>query len=173
MKATQKIVAIGGGEIKDRETLEIDKRIVELTGKTRPKALFIPTASGDAAGYIDTFAACYGKRLGCQTRTLSLTQTPPAFEEMSALVPGFRFDLCGGWKYLQNDENMAAVRAGYSVSSGCSSWYCSVGSQRGGDLLVQTWTQRFSLLFQQLRVELYPRQRIGFYQCCVLSALSF
>ena len=86
METTRKIVALGGGELKDLETLEIDKRIVELTGKTRPTALFIPTASGDPIGYMDTFAACYGKRLGCQTRTLSLIQTPPAFEEMSALV---------------------------------------------------------------------------------------
>ena len=52
MSTARKIVAIGGGELKDLETLEIDKRIVELTGKTRPKALFIPTASGDAVGYM-------------------------------------------------------------------------------------------------------------------------
>ena len=54
MKTTRKIVAIGGGELKMLETADIDKRIIELTGKTRPKALFIPTASGDADGYIDT-----------------------------------------------------------------------------------------------------------------------
>ena len=86
MNTTRKIVAIGGGELKLLETTNIDKRIIELTGKTRPKALFIPTASRDAAGYIDTFEACYGKHFGCQTRTLNLIQSPPAFEKMSALV---------------------------------------------------------------------------------------
>ena len=34
-----------------RETLAIDKEIVALTGKDRPKALFIPTASGDSPDY--------------------------------------------------------------------------------------------------------------------------
>ncbi|MYB01665.1 hypothetical protein F4X90_18615, partial [Candidatus Poribacteria bacterium] len=86
MKTEPKIIAIGGGEIREMETAAIDKRIVELTGKTRPKALFIPTASSDAPGYIDTFEKVYGEHFGCQTRTLELIQNPPAFEEMSALV---------------------------------------------------------------------------------------
>ena len=86
METTRKIVAIGGGEIKSRETADIDKRIIELTGKTQPKALFIPTASGDAAGYVDNFEACYGDHFGCQTRTLTLIQNPPTFEEMSTLI---------------------------------------------------------------------------------------
>lgn len=86
MKTVPKIVAIGGGEIREMETAAIDKRIIELTGKTQPKALFISTASGDAPGYIDTFETVYGRHFGCQTRTLTLTQNPPAFEEMSALV---------------------------------------------------------------------------------------
>ena len=47
-----RIVAIGGGEIKDGETLNIDKFIVSLSGKERPLLLFIPTASHDAEGYM-------------------------------------------------------------------------------------------------------------------------
>ncbi len=109
MKTTRKIVAIGGGELSTLETAEIDKRIIELTGKTRPKALFIPTASGDAPGYVETFEACYGKEYGCQTRTLNLIENPPPFEEMSALGTGFRSDLRRRWQYLQDDEDMAAV----------------------------------------------------------------
>ncbi|MBS3071645.1 Type 1 glutamine amidotransferase-like domain-containing protein [Candidatus Pacearchaeota archaeon] len=46
-----KLIAIGGGEIKDLDTFSIDKEIVKLTGKKHPKALFIPTASGDSEGY--------------------------------------------------------------------------------------------------------------------------
>ena len=60
METARKIVAIGGGELKMLETADIDKRIVELTDKARPKALFIPTASGDAEGYAETFETCYG-----------------------------------------------------------------------------------------------------------------
>ena len=50
-----KIVAIGGGEIGEGETLAIDKEIVSLTGKDHPRALFIPTASSDSRGYWQTF----------------------------------------------------------------------------------------------------------------------
>ena len=66
------IVAIGGGELKDRETLQIDKFIIELTGKHSPKALFIPTASGDDAKYCSTFDRIYGALLGCRTDHLRL-----------------------------------------------------------------------------------------------------
>lgn len=66
------IVAIGAGQMKTFETLSIDKRIVELTGKSQPKALFIPTASEDAEGYWHTFDRVYGQRLGCKTNVLYL-----------------------------------------------------------------------------------------------------
>ena len=39
-----KLVAIGGGEIRRLETFYIDRKIVELTGKRKPKALFLPTS---------------------------------------------------------------------------------------------------------------------------------
>ena len=66
------IVAIGGGELKDLETLPIDRAIVRLSKKKRPRALFIPTASNDAAGYWETFQFVYGEKLGCETDVLFL-----------------------------------------------------------------------------------------------------
>ena len=129
MKTTRKIVAIGGGELSMLETAEIDKRIIELTGKTRPKALFIPTASGDAAGYIDTFEACYGKEFGCQTRILKLTQDPPVFEEISAVVLDSDLIYVGGgntyrmmkiWRRLGLDAVLAEAASRGIVLSGLS-----------------------------------------------------
>ena len=46
-----KIVAIGGGDLRTLETLSIDREIINLTGKSRPRALFIPTASSDSEEY--------------------------------------------------------------------------------------------------------------------------
>ena len=129
MKTTRKIVAIGGGELSLLETATIDKRIIELTGKTQPKALFIPTASGDAAGYVDTFEACYGKEFGCQTRTLNLTQNPPAFDKMSALVLDSDLIYVGGgntyrmmklWRRLGLDTVLAEAASRGIVLSGLS-----------------------------------------------------
>ncbi len=72
MRKIKTIVAIGGGELKHGETLPVDRAIVKLAKKKRPRALFIPTASGDALGYWETFQAVYGKKLGCQTDVLFL-----------------------------------------------------------------------------------------------------
>lgn len=73
-----KIVAIGGGEIGRPgypiETTKIDKEIIALTGKKSPRFLFVPTASGDAEGYIDAVRTHFGKRLGLVVDVLCLTQ---------------------------------------------------------------------------------------------------
>ena len=37
-----KIIAIGGGELKDLDTFSIDEEVIRLTGKKNPKALFLP-----------------------------------------------------------------------------------------------------------------------------------
>jgi dipeptidase E len=76
------IVAIGGGEIRELETLAIDEYIVKLANKPRPKALFIPTASGEPKGYIESFHRVYGERLGCQTDSLHLIHHPDTPEEI-------------------------------------------------------------------------------------------
>ena len=129
MNTTRKIVAIGGGELKMLETADIDKRIIELTGKIRPKALFIPTASGDPDGYVETFETCYGQHFGCQTRVLKLIQNPPAFEEMSALVLDSDLIYVGGgntyrmmkiWRRLKLDTVLAEAASRGIVLSGLS-----------------------------------------------------
>ena len=129
MKTTRKIVAIGGGGLSMQETADINKRIIELTGKTRPKALFIPTASGDADGYVETFEACYGKQFGCQTHILNLIQNPPAFEKMSALVLDSDLVYVGGgntyrmmkiWRRLGLDTVLAEAASRGTVLSGLS-----------------------------------------------------
>lgn len=72
------IIAIGGGELKDQETLLLDQFIVKQTQKAQPRALFVPTASGDAPSYIETFNQIYGLMLGCDTRALCLSREPSA-----------------------------------------------------------------------------------------------
>ena len=129
METARKIVAIGGGELKMLETADIDKRIVELTDKARPKALFIPTASGDAEGYAETFETCYGEHFGCQTRILNLTQNPPTFEKMSTLVLDSDLIYVGGgntyrmmkiWRRLGLDTVLAEAASRGIVLSGLS-----------------------------------------------------
>ena len=72
----KKIIAVGGGQIGyaniKNETLGIDREIIKLSGKTNPKLLFIPTASGDATGYIESVQNYFGKKLGCKVDSLEL-----------------------------------------------------------------------------------------------------
>lgn len=58
-----KIIAIGGGELRERTTLQIDEYIATLAkeraGDMRANALFIPTASHDYMPYYNTFHKVY------------------------------------------------------------------------------------------------------------------
>lgn len=129
MKPAPRIVGIGGGELKDLETAAIDRRVVELTGRDCPTALFVPTASGDDADYQETFRRVYGGHYGCRTRVLRLIGSPPAFEEMSALVLESDLIYVGGgntyrmmriWRRLGLDAILAKAASRGVVLSGVS-----------------------------------------------------
>jgi dipeptidase E len=70
------IIAIGGGSLKKKQTLPIDRAIVKLTGRKSPRALFIPTASEDEKEYCEAFDRIYGNLLGCRTDHLLLYRRP-------------------------------------------------------------------------------------------------
>ena len=59
----KRIVAIGGGELRERTTLGIDEYVANLAkeraGERRANALFIPTASHDFMPYYNTFHKVY------------------------------------------------------------------------------------------------------------------
>ncbi len=59
----KKIIVIGGGEIKNKTTLEIDRYIAQLAkahaGEKRANALFIGTASHDSMPYFNSFRKTY------------------------------------------------------------------------------------------------------------------
>ena len=59
----KRIIAIGGGEIKSKTTLEIDRYVAELAkihaGEKRANALFIGTASHDSMPYFNSFRKTY------------------------------------------------------------------------------------------------------------------
>ena len=61
--AQRTLIAIGGGELKERTTLKIDEYIAERAkaraGERRANALFLPTASHDFMPYYNTFHKVY------------------------------------------------------------------------------------------------------------------
>ncbi|MFG2832813.1 Type 1 glutamine amidotransferase-like domain-containing protein [Streptomyces sp. NPDC048434] len=70
MTGTPTIALLGGGFSDDPDTL-LDDFVLEAAGRTRPKICFLPTASGDAPGYIEGFHAAFGPR-ACEPSHLEL-----------------------------------------------------------------------------------------------------
>jgi dipeptidase E len=52
------IVAMGGGGFSDDDPL-LDRYVLDLTGRPRPRVCFVPTASGDAESYVERFFAAF------------------------------------------------------------------------------------------------------------------
>ena len=106
-----KVITIGGGEISQLETLELDYFICSQTDKREPKALFIPTASGDAEGYCKTFQHVYGKQLGCKVDFLLATKSN--FSQQDAIQKILSADLVyvGGG----NTQRMLKIWRDYGI----------------------------------------------------------
>ena len=126
-----KIVIIGGGKIGNFETLSFDKRILELTKKEHPRALFIPTASGESEEYIKHFNKVYGDKLGCQTDTLFLLKTKPTKEDLRKKILSSDLIYVGGgntlkmmkrWRYLGVDKILKEAHEKGIILSGISAW---------------------------------------------------
>ncbi|MBI5347377.1 MAG: peptidase E [Candidatus Aenigmarchaeota archaeon] len=100
-KPIKKIVAIGGGEIRTAGTLAIDKEIIRLAQKERPKLLFIPTASSDSEGYWKHIDKYYGKKLGCKTDVLFLLKETPSSNEIKEKILGADIIYVGGGNTLK------------------------------------------------------------------------
>ncbi len=149
----KKIIAIGGGEIakplgSEKDTTEIDKEIIKLTGLKNPKLLFISTASSDALGYIENVKKHFGKRLKCQVDTLELLKNKYSKKELSEKVLESNIIYVGGgntammlkvWKkygmdkLLEKAYKKGVVLAGLSAGSICWFKYGSSDSKRFTD----------------------------------------
>lgn len=74
------IIAMGGGGFSmEPDNLLLDQYILEQADQKKPKICFIPTASGDAEGYIDRFMTAFNT-LECEPSYLSLYKPPQSIE---------------------------------------------------------------------------------------------
>ena len=130
------VVAIGGGAIRTLATEPLDREIVLLTGKSRPHALLIPTASSDASDYPPAFDRVYGTRLGCTTDVLYLLGSTPAPRMVRDKIDRADIIYVGGgntlmmmrrWRHLGVDALLhAAFERGAvmcGVSAGAICWF--------------------------------------------------
>ena len=131
-----KIVAIGGGELRNSETSAIDREVIRLTGKAQPRALFIPTASYDSVDYWTAFQSVYGEDLGCETSVVNLLDDHPALQQIEEMILSSDLIYVGGgntlkmmrrWRKLGVDQMLKAAYAKdvvlCGVSAGAICWF--------------------------------------------------
>ena len=104
---TKTIIAIGGGEIgrikvhddgrqeqKPIETMVIDEKIIELTGKVHPVLVFIGAASGDNPAYYTAIKNHFENRLGA--RTINLILKSASAKDIEQTIMGADIVYVGG-----------------------------------------------------------------------------
>jgi dipeptidase E len=151
------IVAIGGGDLENLGTLEIDRYIVELAKKQCPKVLFIPTASDDDQEYIDVFNNVYGEKLGCITDTLLLISKSLSEQEIKHKLLSTDIVYVGGgdprkmlniWRmykvhqYLKQAYEKGIILSGLSAGSLC--WFkygCGKNGRKSDGSPNLEWTE--------------------------------
>ncbi|MDH5597078.1 MAG: peptidase E [Candidatus Peregrinibacteria bacterium] len=130
----KKIITIGGGN--HQATAHIDREIVRLSGKKKPKLLFIPTASSDdTERYVPYIEKIYGE-LGCTVESLLLLKQKYSKKQLSDLILGADIIYVGGgntlmmmrkWRHLGVNKlikkawQKGTVMCGLSAGSIC--WY--------------------------------------------------
>lgn len=115
----KRIIAIGGGEITDNETFNIDEKVVLAANKEVPKLLFIPTASGEPQGYIDSIQKIYGEKLGCEVKTLYLIEGKTSTDMAKEIILESDIIYVGGG----NTKRMLEVWRQYSVDKALEEAY--------------------------------------------------
>ncbi len=97
---SKRILAIGGGELKNRETLSIDAYIAEeakkAAGERRACGLFLPTASHDCMPYYNTFHKVYTGVYGIKTDVALTVNREWDLEKMRGKFAAADFLYVGG-----------------------------------------------------------------------------
>jgi dipeptidase E len=79
----RQLIALGGGGFSMEETPVLDEYVLAQSPAAEPAVAFIPTASGDAEGYIERFYAAFAE-LPCRPSHLSLFSRTPDLRELLA-----------------------------------------------------------------------------------------
>src|ERR1700730_19127365 len=128
----RQIIAMGGGGFSmEEDNPLLDEYILSQSKKDTPHVCFIPTASGDAEGYVEQFYRCMEK-LGCKTTHLPLFRGAPTnleelvfYQDIFYVGGGNTRNLLVLWKewgldkLLREAYKRGAVLTGLSAGSIC------------------------------------------------------
>ena len=130
------ISAIGGGSVESGETLSSDRELVSLTGRSRPKLLFVPTASMDSEEYADCIRTEFEDRLDCDVDVLRLLgsdassdvyQPKLAWADVVYVGGGNTKAMMGHWRKIGFDlairSYLHSGRPAGGLSAGAICWF--------------------------------------------------
>ncbi|MCP4304128.1 MAG: type 1 glutamine amidotransferase-like domain-containing protein [bacterium] len=113
------IVAMGGGGFSSGSSM-LDRYALSLVDADRPKVCFVPTASGDDAGYTLEFYQAYGS-YGCEPHVLNLFSRE--VDDIAAYLLGMDMVYVGGG----STANLLAVWRLHDVGKALEeAWYAGV-----------------------------------------------
>ncbi len=131
---TPTIVAMGGGGFTmEPDNLALDQYALAQTSKETPRACFLPTASGDAAGYIENFynafdtLPCRPSHLSLFHREISDLRSFVLEQDLLYVGGGNSFNMLAVWRahgldqILKEAWQQGVVMAGLSAGSVC--WF--------------------------------------------------
>lgn len=145
---TTHIVTMGGGGFSMTDNgapTNLDRYLVELTGKRSPMVCFAPTASADDASYIRRFLTAYGA-MGVRTSVLTLWSDAAAsvaqFDQADLVVVGGgnTVNMLALWRAHGIDRKLfARIEAGDNLvlgglSAGASCWFDACLTDSFGDI---------------------------------------
>lgn len=103
-------VAIGGGELRSKTTLEIDRVLAgiakERAGGRRANALFFPTASHDSLPYFNTFRKTYTSEFWLKADVALLTKKNIPLEKIEEKIAAADLIYLGGGDTLHLIETL-------------------------------------------------------------------
>lgn len=136
----RRIIAIGGGELKERTTMKIDEYLAGLAkehaGENRANALFIPTASHDFMPYYNTFHKVYTGGFNIKTDVALTVFKEPDLERLKTKFEKADLIYVGGgdtvfmiehWKktgmlaFIEDAYKRGVIIAGLSAGAIC--WF--------------------------------------------------
>ena len=140
------IIAIGGGQkdirggISPKEIFSFDREIVTLSGKEKPKLLFIPTASRDKELYVDVVKEYFGERLGCEIDVLYTENRKPTIEDLRDRILSADIIYVGGGNTLHMMRKWNKLWIGSLLQEACEKGIIISGMSAGAICWFQNGT---------------------------------
>jgi dipeptidase E len=106
----RRLALLGGGFSTDGDGL-LDDWLLGHARAARPRVCFVPTASGDAASYVEQFLGAFGSRAGCEAAVLPLFRRELDDDALRAFLLAQDVVYVGGG----NTANLLAVWRAHGV----------------------------------------------------------